>query len=308
MKKPRSRLRTILEYAFIRTLALILLVLPLRAAVALGRCITRLLGWIDRRHSRLALEAARDRLNLPEPEAARLVSRMYGHLGTMLAEFPRQSRLAPDNVDSFVDWGDIGETLAPLFAEGRGIIFTTGHIANWELTGQAYTAKGYLHGSVARPLDNPLLDAWILRMRQARGQVIWDKWGALRSALRALRNNQGCGFLVDQNGGEDGVETVFFGSRCSSMAAPADLALRTGAPIVPAALVRVAPMRFRAVWRTPVRANPEAADPAAERARIVQEYTAALESIIREAPEQWLWMHRRWKPKKSWQSGGNSGK
>lgn len=306
MKKKHGTFRIWCEYGIARLLAGVLTVLPLFLAVRVGRMLTWTLSRCDVRHRRYAEAAIATHLPCSKAEATVIARKMYQHLGTMVAEFPRHRTITEENIDTLVDWGDIASLIEPVRAEGKGIIFVTGHFGNWEATGHAYSIKKYIRGSVARPLDNPLLDTWITRMRESRGQTIWAKQGAMRSAMRTLRQGGAFGILVDQNGGDGGADSTFFGERCSSMPAPADLALRTDAVIIPAGLVRTSPMHFRAVWRDPIRVRPDQPYDE-ERTRLVQACNDALESIIREAPEQWLWMHRRWRPKKEWNSESKNG-
>jgi len=283
------------EYLAARALAGLLALIPLSAAVALGRGLGALFFHVDRRHRNRCIAQIRAALDVGEPEARRIARAMYRHLGTMLAEVPRLGKLTARDVDALVDWGEGPARIRELLAQGKGLILFTGHVGNWEVCGAAFALKGFAKGAVARPLDNPLIDRWLRGLRQASGQEIWDKFGAMRRALRALREGHGFGILVDQDGGQDGVFARFFGRTASTMPAAADLAMRTRAPLMAACFQRLGPMRFRLEVSDPFRADPAAADPAAERLRLVQRINDELERIIRKAPEQWLWLHRRWK-------------
>ncbi|MFH0911033.1 MAG: lysophospholipid acyltransferase family protein [Planctomycetota bacterium] len=293
-KTRKGPLRIRIEYAAARALAGLLYLLPFRPAVLLGQGLALVLFALDRRHRERCTGAIRAALHVERGEARRLARAMYLHLGTLLAEFPRIAELNRDTLEAHVDWGAAPEEIERLLARGRGVIFITGHIGNWELCGSAFAVRGYSKGAVARPLDNPRIDAWIRGLRESRGQEIWDKFGAMREALRALREGRGFGILIDQDGGRDGVFAPFFGRTASSMPAAADLALRTGAPLMAAAFHRTGPMRFRLEVSRPFYATP-GADRAEERVRLVARCNAELEAIIRKRPEQWLWLHRRWK-------------
>jgi KDO2-lipid IV(A) lauroyltransferase len=286
------------QYAAARSIAAALHALPLGAAVAAGRLLARTLYHADRRHRERCVEAIEASLDRPAAEAVGLARRMYEHLGTMLAEFPRLPRLRGAGLDACVDWGEVPQRAQALLAAGRGAIYVSGHIGNWEAGGAAFAARGLSVGAIARPLDNRFLDRWVRSVRQTNGQVIWDKWGALRSALRTLKEGRGFGILMDQDGGKDGVPTTFFGRPCSTWPTAAELARRTGAPLVAAALQRTAPMRFEAVMGEPFHARPDA-EPAAETARLLQRCNDELEALIRRRPEQWLWLHRRWKTRQA---------
>lgn len=232
---------------------------------------------------------------VPPEEIARRARAVYRHFGAMLAECVRLPDVTPDTVDSYVDWGGQDATLAALLAEGKGILYATGHIGNWEAGGFFMHLKGLSAGAVARPLDNPRLDRYVKSIRQARGQAIWDKRGVVRTVVRALRNGGAVGMLVDQDGGRAGEFVPFFGRPASTLTTPVDLALRTGTPIVVAGMHRAdRPMRFRFRMREPLRPDPDA-DRSEERARLLRAVNDGLEALIREEPAQWLWLHRRWK-------------
>ena len=295
MARRPGPVRAAAEYAFVRSLAACLGALPLGAAGALGRGIAAAFHAADRRHRDRCVDAIRQGLDVDEADARRTARAMYRHLGLMLADFPRLQRMTPETAEAWVEWGDAPDVARRLLDEGRGLVYVTGHISNWEACGSAWAAKGLVRGAIARPLDNPHLDRWVRGVREASGQAIWDKFGALREALRTLRDGGALGVLMDQDGGKDGVfATTFFGRPCSTWPTVADLAIRTGAPIFVACIHRTAPMRFRVAYARPFRADPDA-PAAAERVRLLQRCNDDLEMLIRQQPEQWLWLHRRWK-------------
>lgn len=298
MTDPKSGLAFIhyLEYAAIRTLAGVLRILPLPLAVALGRCLGAAFYALDRRHRQRVITQAQWALGETDPAEARKIAwRMYRHFGTMLAEVVRLRHLTRENIDQYVDWGEIPDTVSQILAAGKGLIYVTGHIGNWELTGYAFHLKGICTGAIARPLDNPLLDDYITSLRTHRGQQVWDKFGALRRVVRILREGGACAMLVDQDAGQNGEFIPFFGREASTITTAVDLAMRTGAPLLVGGTQRTGgPMRFIARIGKPIRVNPEA-EKTGERRRLLRAMNADLEKLIRLAPEQWLWLHRRWK-------------
>lgn len=231
-----------------------------------------------------------------DAEYKELVRKFFRHLGCLVAEGVRLRQLTAENVDEFVDWGPRFAALQELQRTSRvGCFFTTGHIGNWEFTGAASALKGLLTGSIARPLDNPLIDRAVNYYREHSGQKIWTKKGALTNILRAIRKKESIGILVDQDAGEEGIRVPFLGRPSSTVTAIADLAIRTGAPIIPSAIQRTGQaMRFRANIGEFIIPD-QKADPAQERLRILTALNAELSKIIESAPEQWLWSHRRWK-------------
>jgi KDO2-lipid IV(A) lauroyltransferase len=278
-------------------MAAILRLLPFTLAASLGRGLTLLLHRLDRRHR----ERVRDQMlaslgpDLGREEAERLTREMYRHYGTMLAEFVRLPDLSLEDVERMVEVGDADQVIIPALQQGRGMVFATGHIGNWELAGVAFTLRGYVVGAVARPLDNPLLDRYVRGVRTASGQAIWEKFGALKKVVRVLREGKGFGILVDQDAGSKGVFVPFFGRSASTISTPVDLALLLGSPIVAAGVHRLGGERRYVFRHGPVRWPDPAADREAERVRLLTLINQDLEGIIRQAPEQWLWLHRRWK-------------
>jgi KDO2-lipid IV(A) lauroyltransferase len=179
--------------------------------------------------------------------------------------------------------------------EGRGAVFATAHIGNWEMTGVGVAFYGIPLVSVARPIDNPLLDRLIVSQREKRGQRIITKRGAVREMSRALRDGGYLGILVDQNGGRRGVFVPYFGRLASTTAAPATLALRFRAPLITAWQRRVDGGRRHVIEVESPIPFPETGDRDEDVRIMTAEMTARVESWVRREPGQWLWSHRRWR-------------
>lgn len=296
MARKFSPLRLWSEYLLVSSLAFTLRALPLSLAAALGRSLGMLYYAVDRRHRVGAAGRVKDAYgpSLPDAEVSRIVRAMYRHFGVMMAEFVRIPTLTAANLDRFIDWNGVDREVEGILAEGKGVIMVTGHIGNWEMAGASFALKGYSVGAVARPLDNAFLDRSVREIRESSGQQIWDKIGALRRAARVLKEGRAFGILVDQDAGKQGVFVPFFGIEASSIPTPADLALSRGCPIVTIAMQRLAPMRFIFRHGRVLRPDPSA-DRDLERMRLLRGINEDLEGIIRQAPEQWIWNHRRWK-------------
>jgi KDO2-lipid IV(A) lauroyltransferase len=171
----------------------------------------------------------------------------------------------------------------------------TCHIGSWELHGLAH---GYLFGPigvVARPIDNPELDARLCAFRSAGGNSVIYKVRALVQVLRLLRAGRGVAILLDQNvEAEDGVFVSFFGRPAAATTVAAALAMKTGCRLVPCYSELLPDGRYRLSYEEPLLFDPEA-EKHAETLRITQELARRTESWVRRRPEQWLWMHRRWR-------------
>ncbi len=295
MAKKISAPALYLQYAAARAAAFVFRFLPLGMAVGIGRLLGRLFYTFDTRHRERVKSQMQQALSIGEEEAGKLALKTYLHLGTMLVEFPRIPDMNRDNVDQLMDWGAGLEVIRGLMAEGKGLIIITGHVGNWENGGALFCLKGLCLGAIARPLDNPLIDRYVKETREHCGQEIWDKFGALRKIVRVLKNGGALAMLLDQDGGKGGEFAPFFGIEASTITTAAEIAVRTGAPLITVAVHRTdKPMRFKLTACAPHRADPTAS-PESERKRLLVEMNRDFEKLIRLHPEQWLWLHRRWK-------------
>jgi KDO2-lipid IV(A) lauroyltransferase len=194
------------------------------------------------------------------------------------------------------------EHLRPVLERhGRALILTA-HLGNWELLTLAPTLTGYPLTVVARALDSPALGVWAHRLRARAGVEVVDKRDAVRPVLEALRRGRLVGVLLDQNASRrEGVFVPFFGRLASTSRAMAVLALRTETPVVPAFTHRVEGGRHRIIIQ-PALALPRAADAAAIEA-VTARCTSIIEDAVRATPDQWLWMHDRWRTRPAAERG-----
>ena len=289
-------LRNWAEYApaWLAVQALCWLPLPLARALAaaLGGLLFHLMPrWrkIARRNLELAYPQAR------RAERERILRGSFANVGRALLALARSPRLGPENIGEWIDYEGF-EHFARAKQAGKGVLFLTAHLGNWELSSAAHALYGNPMFVMVRPLDNPLLDRLVQGRRSLHGNRVLAKRDAAREVIRALRGNEAVGILADQNAaGEDGVFVDFFGEKASATRGVAQVALRTGAAIIPGfALWNQQAGRYVLKFYAPVE---PARGPDRERnvLETTQRCQAAIEQAIREHPEQWLWMHRRWK-------------
>ena len=269
--------------------------LPRRAALAFGRALGRTWGRLDRRHLRIAEDNLAHAF--PDWDAGRrraVALGVYGHFGRVLLDILWLARRDRDVILGQVDVSG-AEHVEAARAAGRGALLVTAHIGNWELHGMAH---GWLFGPigvVARPLDNPALDARLCDVRRRPGNSVIYKKRALPQVLRLLRENRGVAILIDQNVQEgDGVFVDFFGRRAATTTVAAALAVKTGCALIPTHTELRDDGRYSLVYEPPL-ALPSSGDRAADVQLLTQRLTAAIEGWVRGTPEQWLWLHRRWK-------------
>lgn len=187
------------------------------------------------------------------------------------------------------------ETLRILLEHKTGAIMLTGHFGNWEVVGYTMAALGLPTYSVARRQDNPLLDEFIFGVRERAGQVILDKRGATARIPELMANKETVCFIADQDAGRKGVFVDFFGRKASTYKSIALLAMQHEVPIVVGYAKRLGARYKFEIGVCDVIHPADWADADHPVKYITQRYSAALEKIIRTAPGQYLWTHRRWK-------------
>ncbi len=176
----------------------------------------------------------------------------------------------------------------------KGVIVAVSHFGNWELMGLAAAREGLPLHAIARPIKNPYVYAYIKRLRKQAGFESIDKAGAARSTIKLLKQNQMIAMLIDQHERQGGVWVNFFGRKASTTSLPAILALKYDVPILPTYFYRGTPDFFNHVFHKPlslIRTGNYEADLIAN----TQQYVSHIEAEIRKRPQDWLWMHRRWR-------------
>ena len=286
-----------LAYLAVRLIVGVAQALTVEQSYAFAGGLAGLLYKVDKRHRVVGMENLRlafgDRYTEGERDA--IVRGVYRHFCMMLMEMlhiPR--KLHPTT------WRDritlVGhEPVVGRLMQGGPLIMLTGHFGNWEMAGYLFGVFGFPPNSVARTLDNPHLDAFLRSFRERSGQKMIPKKGGYDQMLDVLRNGGVLSFLADQDAGERGMFVDFFGRPASTHKAIALLAIEHRAPVVVGYARRVGP-GFRYEVGCDAIIEPEEWTGTADDARLLtQRYTSALERIIRRDPEQYLWLHRRWK-------------
>jgi KDO2-lipid IV(A) lauroyltransferase len=296
-KTPRNRLLDWLQYVGMRLFAMFVHMASWRANYRTARWLGDLLFRFDRRHRDRALR----HLALSFPHwsdrtrwrVARASVRNLVYLGV---EFLFTTRLIkPATWRRHIRLCDMGPTVRLMLENRTGLIFLTGHFGNWEVVGYTMATLGFPMVSVARRLDNPYIDRYVFGIRARTGQVILDKRGAVRDIAGVLERRGAVGFVADQDAGRKGAFVDFFGRKASTYKSIALMAMRYHAPVIVGYARRLAEQfRFEIGVQRIIRPDEWArrADPMTW---ITQEYTRALEEVVRSAPEQYLWVHRRWK-------------
>ena len=231
---------------------------------------------------------------LDESEVLRIARASYEHLGRTTIETALLSTLGPGKVLDLFEGVDNWTCVERARAQGKGIIFVTGHLGNWELAGAYVAARGVGVDAVARRMENPLFDAYLTRTRQRLGMSVVHDSDAVRRTPRSLREGRGIAFLSDQ--GVLGLASTFvpfFGRPAKTPRGPAVFALRLKAPVVFGIAIRQPSGKYRMSFE-PVTVQ-DTGDRDRDVDAVVAEYTKTLERWVRRAPEQYFWHHRRWR-------------
>ena len=291
--KPAT-LRHRIEYALVVTVRGIVRLLPDALSRALGTMIGLTFYAVDGAHRHLAIDQLRAAFPTREAAECRAIARAtFAHFGRLLVALLRFSRLTPEQIRARVEF-DGDDRVRAALAAGKGAIIFTGHFGYWELHGLAHALVLPPMSVLARPLDNPYLHDFLERARRVTGNHVIYRQGAIRRILRALAADECVAILIDQHiATSEAVKVDFFDRPVSTTSALAMLALRTGAPLVPAFALPLSGGRYRLIYETPVELPPaETADPIRE---LTQRCTDVLEMYVRRHPHLWLWMHRRWR-------------
>lgn len=277
---------------------------PRRLVLALGRGLGRLWSRIDRRH--LAIAADNLRRAFPDWDEARVqetARAVYAHFGTVILDLLWMEGRSARELLALADLDGV-EHLAAARAAGRGVVAPGGHIGNWEFQAVASVPLVGNVSSIARPLDNPLLDRRLVGLRTSTGNRVIYKQKALAQAIRTIRDGGILAVLIDQNVQPgDGVFVRFFGRPACTTTVAAALALKTGCAIVPVRCTLQRNGRYRMTYGPPVEWTGSGRRDE-DVPLLTQRLTAIIEDWVRETPEQWLWLHRRWKTQPPGPAGG----
>jgi KDO2-lipid IV(A) lauroyltransferase len=278
------------EYALAAALVGLLRALPLPLAYKTGYAAARLLDWVLPKLRRVAMK----NLGMAFPELAtaehrRITDGVFRSVGRILVALARFPSINRNNVGDWISYRGL-EHFQSAKAKGKGVLVATAHLGNWELSAFAHALMTEPMNVMVRPLDNPLVDNLVETRRTLSGNKLIYKKDAARLVLKALKDNEAVGILIDQNTTPaEGVFIDFFGRPACAGVACVKLAQHSQAPVVPGfALWDATSHRYLLHFLPEVPLSGEAQ-------KDTQRIHAVLEEAIREYPDQWMWIHRRWK-------------
>ena len=289
-------MRRKLEYAaawpFIKILGVLPRPLSRAFAVALARVVYLL-------HFRLRQVGMRNlAMVFPEKsvaERARILRGVFTSLGRQLAELCQFPRYTRENVDEVVVYDGL-ENYQRAYARGKGVLFLTAHFGGWELSAFAHSLHGHWLHVVMRPMDNEYLDRLLQSFRTMHGNKTVAKDDFVRGLLAAMKAGETVGILMDTNmTPPQGIFVDFFGIAACTASGLARIALRTDAAVVPGFTIWDPALGKYRLRFDPALALVRTGDLEADIAANTQMFTKVIEDYVRKYPEQWLWVHRRWK-------------
>ena len=296
----RQRLEYAAAWPFIKLLG----ILPRPLARAVGIGLGRLFYLLHFRLRRVGMRNLA--LAFPEKSAgerARILRGEFTSLGRQLAELCQFPRYTRENVDQVVVY-DGFENYERARARGKGVLFLTAHFGGWELSAFAHSLHGHWMHIVMRPMDNVYLNRLIQQYRTMHGNKTVDKDDFVRGLLSAMKAGEVVGILMDTNmTPPQGVFVDFFGIPACTASGLARIALRTDAAVIPGFTIWDSALgKYRLRFDPPVelvRTGELEADIVAN----TQKFTSIIEEYARKYPEQWLWVHRRWKTRPEGEKG-----
>ncbi len=299
------------EFIFVYCFYVFLNILPVKLSLKFGMVLGVIFYKIDkkhRRHTHRNLKIAFPEKS--EKEIDEISIKFYKNLGMIFVEIFRLDKYNTGNIDDFVeqDFTNIKNIYGK-----QGILLLTAHFGNWELLAKTFSLKGFVGNVLARPLDNPYIEKILYKLRTRTGnKVIYNRENAVKNILGALNAGEIVGFLPDENASKRiGVFVDFFGVKACTMPGMANIAAKTKFPVIPAFIVRLDESnefneenvkksgnyaKHRLIIEPPLDIK-YTGDRKTDTMNILKMFNEKIEDIIKRYPEQWFWIHNRWKTK-----------
>ena len=292
---PRRPL-SVLAIGVLRAAIWAIRILPHRAAHKLGQAMGLLYFAFARNHRRLALSnlglAYGDEKSLSERK--RIVLESFMNMGLNMVDFCRVPSLFRNGFPNSIKVEGL-DNIERALSQGKGAILLTGHLGSWELMAAAAAYLGVPFAAIVASTRDPLIDRFMKDLRESYGYETLMKRKTGSDVMSRLRRNVAVGILADESPRRDGVLVEFFGQEAGATRGPAVFALRSGAPVIPAFAIRLAnPAEHKMIVEEPLELI-RTGDTKADVIRNTELFQAVIERYVRQYPEQWLWMQKRWK-------------
>lgn len=290
-----SRMRYFAEYIPFYLFARFISILPLKSSLQAGRRLGRLLFTIDRGHRKTAMENVSMTLGLGSVEAEGIARKVFENIGMTFAEFIKIPALDKGFFEEKVVVEGF-ENYLRARGEGKGVLMLGAHLGSWELLPACHLIKmGQAASVVYKKTKNPYVSAFIDSIRRSYGLKTISHRNSVKEIMSALKKGEGVGILLDQHAGsKEAVFVDFVGRPAATNYGLALIALKTGAPVVPMFLVRDGEERYRTIYEEPIYLL-KSGDSERDIREATVKFNNVIEKYIRKYPEQWFWVHKRWK-------------
>ncbi len=283
-----------LLYYSLKTLSFLICLLPYKLLVPLGKGLGRLYYHIAKKQRLRAEATIKERLGYDEEKARETIRKLFINLGISFTEILYMPTLNKYNIRGLVTF-DRPQLLWDTLSEGRGIVMLACHLDNWEWLGAALALNGFPLSAVEKPQPNRVYSDFMNELRTGVGQEIFARGTSeILGCARAMKKGRMLGLIADQDGGYDGIFVPFLGKMASTPQGPAYFARKFNAPVIPIFIVRKEDgYGHQAIVKDPIRYE-DTGDRKADDLRITLAYTKAVEEVIKEYPDNWLWFQHRW--------------
>lgn len=281
------------QYHLLKAISKIVCLLPYSAVLCLGKLLGKLYYHIAARQRRRALAQLLDSTGISPEEGNITIKKLFHNLGQTFLEVMYIPSLTPERIKEFVEIEN-RHYLSDALAEGKGVVFLTAHIGNWEWLGSALALEGFPMTTVIKRQPNDQHTRILNDYRQMVGMEIFASGTTeLVAAAKAMKKGKVLGFLADQDGGKEGLFVKFLGKMASTPLGPAVFARKFKAPVVPAFIVRRPEGGHRIIIQPPLYYENIGGDPESVN-KLTERMTKIIEDIIRQYPDEWLWFQKRW--------------
>lgn len=284
------------QYHALKSFSWIICLLPYPIVLAIGKLLGKLYYWLATKQRRRALAQIQQSLQLSEAEAGPIIEQLFINIGQIVVEVMYTPRLSPDNIAEYITMEN-EQYVAEVLGQGRGVVFLTAHVGNWEWLGAAMAFAGFPMTSVIKRQPNEQHTRLLNEFRSMVGIELFARGGSeMLGAARALKKGKVLGFLSDQDGGKNGLRMPFLGKMASTPQGAAVFAQKFNAPIVPGFIIRKPDGGHKVCFYPPLYYE-DTGDEEQDIYHLTERYTKMIETIIREHPDQWLWFQKRWNTK-----------
>lgn len=292
----KSKIRNEILFLSLKGLSFLILLLPLKLSLKIGSALGYFAYYLLPEQRRIALENLKFAFKDKDGRELKRISRLvFENLGKNLVELLYFPKINKDNIDRLVSISGL-EKIDALLKKGKGAIMVLGHLGNWEMFAAYFGLKGYPSHAIARNMRFSKYNDWINELRRKKNVRIILRQSSAKDLLRILNSNQLLGILPDQDVDSiDGVFVDFFGRKAYTPVGPVALALASGAALVPCCIFRKNSYHHIIVDQ-PIELT-KTGDKARDLLVNTEKWQKRIESYIRLHPEQWVWMHKRWKTK-----------